>query len=127
MESVEELCDHIALINKSRKVLDGQIDEVRRTYGDNIYQLGFKGELDKLKSVLTDSYEIVGEERKSEMNLIKVKILKEEKPNELLSLLIPQVEVLHFNEIIPSMNDIFIKVVGDTNVAMNDKTVKSDE
>lgn len=122
MGSVEELCDHIALINKSRKVLDGQIDEVRRKYGDNIYDLGFKGELDKLKSVLTDSYEIVSEEKNNEMNLVKIKILKEEEPNYLLSLLIPQVEVLHFNEIIPSMNDIFIKVVGDTNVTANNKS-----
>ncbi|MDR0659300.1 MAG: ATP-binding cassette domain-containing protein [Prevotellaceae bacterium] len=120
MGSVEELCDHIALINKSRKVLDGQIDEVRRKYGDNIYELGFKGELDKLNGILTDSYEIVSEEQSDSMNLVKIKILKEEKPNYLLSLLISQVEVLHFNEIIPSMNDIFIKVVGDTNMVMND-------
>lgn len=125
MGSVEELCDHIALINKSRKVLDGQIDDVRRTYGDNIYELGFKGEIDKLKSALTGSYEIVSEEANNEMNLVKIKILKEEQSNYLLSLLIPQVEVLHFNEIIPSMNDIFIKVVGDANVATNDN--KSEE
>jgi ABC-2 type transport system ATP-binding protein len=120
MGSVEELCDHIALINKSRKVLDGQIDEVRRTYGDNIYEIGFKGDPDKLKAVLTDSYEVVSEKVDNEMKLLKVKILKEEQPNSLLSLLIPQVEVIHFNEIIPSMNDIFIKVVGDTNLAVND-------
>ncbi len=120
MGSVEELCDHIALINKSRKVLGGQIDEVRRTYGDNIYEIGFKGDPDKLKSALTDSYEVVSEEIDSSMNLVKIKILKEEKPNYLLSMLIPQVEVIHFNEIIPSMNDIFIKVVGDTNLATND-------
>ena len=120
MESVEELCDHIALINKSRKVLGGQIDEVRRTYGDNIYELGFKGELGKLRNVLTASYEIVSEEVDNEMNLVKIKVLKEEQPNYLLSLLIPQVEVLHFNEIIPSMNDIFIKVVGDTDEFTND-------
>lgn len=125
MGSVEELCDHIALINKSRKVLDGQIDEVRRTYGDNIYELGFRGERDRLKEVLTDSYEIVSEEKSNEMNLVKIKILEKEEPNYLLSLLLPQVEVLHFNEIIPSMNDIFIKVVGDTNVAINDN--KSEE
>ena len=127
MESVEELCDHIALINKSRKVLDGQIDEVRRTYGDNIYELGFRGDISKVKEALTDSYEIVSEERNNEMDLVKIKILKEQKSNYLLSLLIPQVEVLHFNEIIPSMNDIFIKVVGSTNAGMNEKTQNKDE
>lgn len=116
MGSVEEICDHIALINKSRKVLDGQIDEVRRTYGDNIFELGFKGDLSKLKALLANGYEFVSEKVTQEINLVKIKILNEIQPNKLLSMLIPEVEILHFNEIIPSMNDIFIKVVGEANV-----------
>lgn len=116
MGSVEELCDHIALINKSRKVLSGQIDEVRRTYGDNIFEVGFRGDSAKLNEVLVGGYEPVSCEVKEDVSLMKIKILDEQKPNQLLSLLIPRVEVLHFNEIIPSMNDIFIKVVGDSNM-----------
>ncbi len=115
MASVEELCDHIALINKSRKVLDGQVDDVRRKYGDNIYEVGFKGSIANLKQGLGSSYEVVSEKEGLVQNVVKIKLLQQEPENTLISKLIPQVEVIHFNEIIPSMNDIFIKVVGDTN------------
>ena len=113
MASVEALCDSIALINKSRKAVEGQVDEVRRTYGDNIYELGFRGDTEKLKQVLSGSYELVSETSDGTLNTVKVKLPKAESPNKLLSLVVPQVELFHFNELIPSMNDIFIKLVGE--------------
>lgn len=113
MGSVEELCDHITLINKSRNILSGKIDEIRKQYKSNIYEISFNGDTEKLKSSLNAHYEIVDESKVNGHNSVKVKLLHHTNDNELLSLLIPSVEVLSFNEIIPGMNDIFIKVVNE--------------
>lgn len=113
MGSVEELCDHITLINKSRNILSGQIDDIRKQYKSNIYEISFNGETEKLKSSLNDHYNIMDELKVNGHNAVKVKLLHQTNENELLSLIIPTVEIISFNEIIPSMNDIFIKVVNE--------------
>lgn len=111
MGSVEELCDHITLINKSKNILDGQIEDIRKQYKSNIYEIAFNGETDKLVASLNDHYEIVEKSKTNGHNAVKVRLLHQTNENELLSLIIPTVEIISFNEIIPSMNDIFIKVV----------------
>ncbi len=113
MGSVEELCDHITLINKSKNILSGQIDDIRKQYKLNICEISFNGNTDKLKSSLNNHYEIIDETKVNGHNAVKVKLLHHTNQNELLSLIIPFVEIISFNEIIPSMNDIFIKVVND--------------
>lgn len=111
MGSVEELCDHITLINKSRNILEGQIDDIRNKYKSNIYEILFNGETEKLASGLNEHYEIVDTLKINGHNGVKVKLLHQTNENELLSLIIPFVEIISFKEIMPSMNDIFIKVV----------------
>lgn len=113
MGSVEELCDHITLINKSRNILDGQIDDIRKNYKSNIYEISFNGETNKLEAALNTHYEIVDKSKTNGHSSVKVKLLHQTNENELLSLIIPTVEIISFNEIIPSMNDIFIKVVNE--------------
>lgn len=113
MGSVEELCDHITLINKSKNILEGQIDDIRQKYKSNIYEISFNGEMEKLEKSLNPHYEIIDKNRINGKSAVKVKLLHETNDNELLSLIIPSVEVLSFHEVIPNMNDIFIKVVNE--------------
>jgi len=113
MGSVEELCDQITLINNSKNILEGQIDDIRKTYKSNVYEIAFNGETNKLASSLNPNYEIIENIKVNGYNAVKVQIHKQTNENELLSLIIPSVEVISFKEIIPSMNDIFIKVVNE--------------
>ncbi|OFX85755.1 MAG: ABC transporter ATP-binding protein [Bacteroidetes bacterium GWF2_33_16] len=113
MGSVEELCDHITLINKSKNILEGQIDEIRNRYKSNIYEISFHGEIDKLEGSLNNHYEVVKKLKVNGKNAIQVKLLHQTNENELLSLIIPSVEIISFNEVMPSMNDIFIDVVNE--------------
>lgn len=111
MASVEELCDNITLINKSKNVLSGDINEIRHSYGDNIYQIDYFGEAGVLQSVLNNGYQIVGEDVNNDLVKVRVKLQPDEPGNPLIAAVIPHVEVVNFQKIIPSMNDIFIKVV----------------
>jgi len=113
MGSVEELCDHITLINKSKNILEGQIDDIRNQYKSNIYEVSFHGEPEKLASSLNEHYELTEQTKLNGKNAVRIKLLHETNKNELLSLIIPSVEILSFNEVMPSMNDIFIKVVNE--------------
>ena len=113
MGSVEELCDHITLINKSRNILEGQIDDIRKKYKSNIYEISFNGDIDKLERSLNEHYELIDKTKVNGNRAVRVKLLHQTNENELLSLIIPVVEILSFNEIIPNMNDIFIKVVNE--------------
>ncbi|MBL4655373.1 MAG: ATP-binding cassette domain-containing protein [Bacteroidia bacterium] len=112
MESVEELCDHIALIDKSKKVLDGAVSDLRKSYRTNLYDIEFKGNLPDL-SAHNDKLEIIGHSN-GEMSKVRIRIKNEEyKVNDLLNSFIPHVQVNSLNEIIPSMNDIFISKVSN--------------
>lgn len=113
MASVEELCDHITLINQSRNILEGHIDDIRKKHKSNIYEISFNGEVEKLEKSLNQYYEIIDKTKLNEHNAVRVKLLHQTNENELLSLIIPAVEIISFSEIIPSMNDIFIKVVSE--------------
>jgi len=111
MSTVEDLCDHITLINKSKNILEGQIDDIRNQYKSNIYEVLFNGESEKLQSSLNEHYEVVDKLKVNGKDAVRIKLLHQTNKNELLSLIIPTVEILSFNEVMPSMNDIFINVV----------------
>ena len=111
MASVEELCDNIALINKSKVIVTGGVEEVRRNHGDNIVEIIFRGETDVLNQVLTPAYSLLAQKEHNGLQVATVKINEEQPANHLLQRLIPLVEVHGFREVIPSMNDIFIKLV----------------
>lgn len=114
MGSVEELCDHIALINNSKKILDGQIDDIRQQYKSNTYEISFTGDIENFTTSINNNFEIVNSTNNNHSNtehLISVKLNNGSTPNDLLSKALPNVQIKSFNELIPSINDIFIKVV----------------
>lgn len=114
MESVEELCDDIALIHKSNKLLDGKLTDIKLQYRTNTYNVGIiTPDIEKLMFQLTQKYQVNPANFKSILSDIKleVQILEDKNPNDLLSLLIQNGSVTHFEEKIPSANDIFINTV----------------
>ena len=111
MGSVEELCDHITLINKSRTILEGKINDIRNKYKSNTFEIGYKGNPEKLKNLLDGDFELVEHTIQDNTNYAKIKVNRFLEKNELLSLLIPEIQITSFNELLPSMNEIFIKVV----------------
>lgn len=115
MGSVEELCDHIALINKSKNILHGEINEVRKQYGSNIFELAYRGESHKLGASLDSNYSLVSEKDEAGVKKALIKVNNFSSDNRLLNMVLPAVEVVGFNQVIPSMNDIFIQVVQDYN------------
>ncbi len=111
MGSVEELCDHITLIDKGRTLIEGPIERIREQYRTGIYEVEFQGEPDRLKKILNDHYELLDLTRERDFHRAKIKILHRTTDNELLSILLPAIHIVAFNYVFPSMNDIFIRVV----------------
>ncbi len=116
MESVEELCTHIALINKSKKVLDGSVKEVRKKFKSNLFEIEYKGNAIGFANALWTGFELVDiQKEEDEVNKTVVKNLGNASANGLLKALINDVEIISFKERVPSMNDIFIQCVSDEN------------
>lgn len=114
MESVEELCDHIALIDKSNKILDGKLLDIKKQFKSNTFEVGVSTQnANELRSVLENKFSISEASFKSIHDDLKVKIKIDPSasPNELLSFLTNQGQVNHFTEVIPSASDIFIQSV----------------
>ncbi len=111
MGSVEELCDHIALINKSVKIVDGPTHDIRQKYKSNIFEIKYKGNFKQVDSALGSQYKIMEHTESEKENRLRVQHLNGGSNNQLLQTIIPAAEVLAFEEIIPSMNDVFIKAV----------------
>ncbi|SHI47364.1 ABC-2 type transport system ATP-binding protein [Tangfeifania diversioriginum] len=111
MGSVEELCDHIALINKSIKIVDGPTHEIREKYKSNIFEVKYKGDFKKVDQTLGFQVKILEHTENEKANRIRIQHLNGGTSNELLQALIPVAEIVAFEEIIPSMNDVFIKAV----------------
>lgn len=114
MESVEELCEHIALLNHSKKILEGKVDDIKRNYKTNTFQIGLEvsnvmAVREKLQSFFTISdthFKSIHDDLK-----LNIQISSNSSPNELLSVLTSLGRVNHFVELIPSVNEIFIKSV----------------
>ena len=115
MGSVEEICVHIALINQSKKILDGQIDQVREKFKTNTFEIEFRGETPDLQQQLGSQFKLLDLEESPLMKQMKVQFLNNHTNNEILKILMNQFEIVSFKEIIPSMNDVFIHVVEENN------------
>lgn len=117
MESVEELCDHIALLHKSNKILDGPLKEIKRQFKSNTYEVGIKPNDANLEQELIQKFQAKHASFKTleEELKLNLKIADGSSPNELLKFLTDKGEVTHFVELIPSANDIFIQAVKNHN------------
>ncbi|MBE0649173.1 MAG: ATP-binding cassette domain-containing protein [Bacteroidales bacterium] len=111
MASVEELCDHIALINNARKILDGNVKSIKERFSTNTFEVRFNTFDRDLHAILPETYEILQTGMDDTLRVARIRLPEESKPNDLLSLLMPHATIHSLNEIIPSMNDIFIHVV----------------
>ncbi len=120
MASVEEICDHITLINKSKNILSGRVDDIRHSHGENIFQVDFKGDESELRSALNamgGACEIMdGATAESVYSSLKLHIATDNDVREVISKINETVQLRTFREIIPSMNDIFIRAVGGGNI-----------
>lgn len=109
MASVEEICDHIALINHSKVVLQGAVSDVRSRYKSNQYELTVQSGSTLPES---DAFEVVSRQAVDARTVsYKLRKLTSISNSEMLSLIGAQAEILQFSECIPSMNDIFIRTV----------------
>jgi len=114
MESVEELCEHIALIDKSNKILDGKLSDIKRDFKSNTYEVAIlSSEKEKLKKEISEKFEAFP----VHMNVLddeltlKIKTNNGESSNDLLNFLINKATVTHFAEVIPNANEIFLQAV----------------
>jgi len=115
MESVEELCDHIALIHKSNKLIEGKLADVKKQYRTNSFEVGIMtSNVEGLMYDLTQKFTVGQADFKSLNDDLKLEIgLGTGNSNELLHILTQRGQVTHFVEKIPSVNDIFIKTVSN--------------
>jgi ABC-2 type transport system ATP-binding protein len=113
MGSVEELCDNIALINKSKCILSGSVKEIKNTYRTNTYKINFKGNIISFTNVLWAGAELLNHVKHDDAIEAEVKLLHHNTLNDLLKAVIPYVEIQSVTELIPSMNDIFIQKVNE--------------
>ena len=113
MSSVEEICDHITLINKSRNILSGSVDEVRRRFGENIFEVVYGGDKDTFESVMSPVAEMLSTAEVADTSYLSSRIRLKESATirESISLANGAVELRSWSEVIPSMNDIFIRAV----------------
>lgn len=116
MSSVEEVCDNIALINKSKKILEGNIHDVKAQYKTNTYDVIYHGEFDKVASSLGANYEVLEHKESSRISEMTIKHLNGNTNNDLLMAITQNAQIVSFSERIPSMNEVFIRVVEDSNL-----------
>ncbi|MEM7086358.1 MAG: ABC transporter ATP-binding protein [Bacteroidota bacterium] len=114
MESVEEMCDHIALIHQSKKILDGPLIDIKRRFKSNSYEVGLiTDQKENASKALKEKFEIIPADFKTTNDELqyKVKLPNGTTSNEFLSYLSQLGQVTHFVEVVPSASDIFIETV----------------
>lgn len=117
MEQVEEICDHIILVNKGQKILDGTVNAVKQQFKENIFAIGFENMPSEINA---PAFEVI----KKQNNKLVIRITEGHKPNDVLHYFLQQqVGINAFHEILPSLNDIFIKLVHGTPLARQFETV----
>ena len=116
MASVEEICDHIALINRSRKILEGDIFEVKNRFKKNIFSIQVSNCPDNLVQQLQNrQYTVCAQSQNDYYTRFDIKLPDGKSPNELLQFFTQNCEIHSFNEIMPTMNEIFIEQVEKAN------------
>lgn len=115
MESVEVLCDHIALINRSNKILDGKVKQIKQEYSTNTFTTRLTNLKGSLRVELHSDFKVEQVEEKDNFLTAKITITNNASPNDLVKNLMQIGEVHAFNEVIPSMNEIFIRKVQENN------------
>ncbi len=113
MSSVEELCDNITLINRAQKILDGSVKEIKNQFKTNTFEIEFKGNHIAFTNALWSGFELLNTNKEDDITKATVKLLNNNKINNLLHAVLPEVEIVSVNEMIPSMNEIFIQKINE--------------
>lgn len=110
MESVEELCDSIVLINKSKKILDGSVRDIKQSYRTNTYQVKYLNPADTISSIpgLFEIKDVISHEDSASVTLT---VDETKTINDVLQYLIPKVQIHELNEVVPSIHEIFVQQV----------------
>ncbi len=112
MEQVEEICDRIVLINQGKNVLEGSVKEIKQNFKENLFRVEYEGTLPADIGARADVVE-------QQAQTLKIKLSGDRDSNQFLQYLLQNgVRIIGFNEILPSLNEIFIKRVGAANIAM---------
>jgi ABC-2 type transport system ATP-binding protein len=112
MGSVEELCDNITLINKAKTILEGSVDEIRRQWAGNEYEIILKGDI-RLEG--NNHFSVLSQQSENGKTSAKIRTADKVSTNDILSFTMRSGEILSFNPALPSMNEIFIRVVESRN------------
>ena len=112
MESVEELCDNITLIDKAKTILEGSVNEIRRKWAANEYDLVYDGDV-KIEG--NGHYSILKQQKDNNKSIFRLKTTSEINTNEILQTAMKSGNIISFNPALPSMNEIFIRVVETRN------------
>ena len=112
MEQVEAICEHIALINQGRNILEGKLQDIKDTFKDNLFEVIYKG---SLPAGISDQFRVT----ERSVHRVVVQLEEEKQSGALLQYLVNnQVQVTSFQEILPTLNDIFIKQVEASNTTL---------
>lgn len=115
MEQVEEICNNIVLVNNGKKILDGSVGQIKDDFKEHIFKVGFGALPETIPSNSFNAFDIVNIKDKN----LTVKIKEGYKPaNVLQEILNQNADIVSFNEILPSLNDIFIKVAGKPTLSL---------
>ena len=112
MGSVEELCDNITLINKAKTILEGSVDEIRSKWAANEFDLVFRGNVRIEENGL---YKILNRQYENDKSTIRLKTSGDAVTNQILNTVMKSGEIISFNPALPSMNEIFIRIVESRN------------
>jgi len=111
MASVEEICDDIVLINKSKKILEGNISEIKNRFKKHRFVIEIENNSQIAAFNLPHNFNLISQKNKTYSTVFEIQMLQETPANELLTFFIEQGTILSFQELLPSMNDIFIEQV----------------
>lgn len=111
MSSVEEVCDDIALFNKSKKIIDGEIHEIKRSFRTHLYNINYTGNKEALIGGIQNHVDIIESVDNHWGNQITIKATEGTLNNDIIQMVTPFVDIISFEEKIPSMNEIFINLI----------------
>ena len=117
MASVEEICDEIALINQSQKILEGNLYDIKTQFKKNVFSLEIGGETTEVTQMLAEQFEVLATNRLPHSVQYTIHLPEGKCANDLLAAVMTYVNILSFNEILPTMNEIFIEQVESFNQA----------
>ena len=116
MGSVEEICDEIVLIDQSEIILAGKVEELRTRFKPHEYEITFNGNILGFTNAMWTNYELMEKTNQNGTTKARIKLLNDKTLNDLLKIAIEHIEVIKVEEVLPSMNDIFISAVEDRNL-----------